>query len=114
MRIAPSRRLKKSLKAVTDDNAYFDDLQQREQYLAEMERCMSGNFGTMLIAALEQLESAAYSTLYKSSMKHRIAQAKAEIKTVQYVKGVFLSLRAERENLEAMKETIEQEITNEV
>ena len=109
MRIPPSRRLKKALRVVTDENEYLNSLESRQQYLDEMVRSIDSDFGTTLLAALEQLESNAFATLYKTVMPWRRKQAKAEIKTVQYIKGIFLGLRSEKAEVDAMKNQIEQE-----
>ena len=96
------------MRVVTNDNEHYENLQKRKLYLAEIERSMDGDFGITLLAALEQLEGSAYSTLYKSSMKSRVAQAKAEIKTVQYIKGTLMAFRSEKATVDSMVKQIDE------
>jgi len=109
MRIPPSRQLKKALRVVTNENEYLDNLDTRQQYLDEMVKAIDSNFGITLIAALEQLEGNAFATLFKTVMPWKRRQAKAEIKTAHYIKGIFMSIRSEQAEVSAMKKQIEQE-----
>lgn len=113
MRIAPSSRLKKQLRVVTDENEYIANLETRQQYLRQMTDCMDSDFGMTILAAFEQIESQAYGTLYKTNIKSRVAQAKAEIKTVQYMKGIFMSLRSDKATTDAMLEKTSEEQNDE-
>jgi len=112
MRIPPSRRLKKSLRVVTNENEYLDSLDTRQQYLAEMVQAMDSNFGITLLAALEQIEGNAFTTLFKTIMPWKRNQAKAEIKTARYIKGILIGLRSEKAEVDAMKKQIEEEYNN--
>jgi len=109
MRFPPSRRLYDTSKMITDENSYIDGLNSRQEYLKNIEDCMHSPFGLTLVAALEQLESSAYSTLYSSSMKSRVAQAKAEIKTAKYLKGMLLGFRTEKLEVETMQSQLSED-----
>jgi len=106
MMFPPSRRLHKAMNEVAGDSSYFEQLDKRKAYLDEASRCMDGSFGITLLASLESMESEAYSTLYKSNMKSRVAQAKAEIKTIQFIKGRLMSLRIEKANVDGSIEEL--------
>jgi len=89
------RSLKRNVKAVFDDNEYINDMQRRKAYLDEMKAAINSPFGVMLLKALDDVEATAFNTLYKSSFKHRVAQAKAEIKVASYLKGVIKGYASE-------------------
>lgn len=105
MRIAPSMRLHKMNKTVQHgDEAVIAKLASRKEYAQGVIDGVNSPFGISLISALENLEANAYNTLFKTSMKSKIAQAKAEIKTSKYLKGVLMGYIAEGSSLDKLIE----------
>jgi len=113
IRVAPSTRLRKAMRVVTNENQYMEGLDSRARYLTQMEQAMDSDFGLTLIAAMEQLEANAYATLFKTNMKWRVSQAKAEIKTAKYIKSIFMTFRAEKNEVVAMQKQLNEDVNNE-
>jgi hypothetical protein len=105
MWIAPSRRLAKAADMIQEQVGEVQGIEERQAYVSEMTACINGNFGMSLFKALESLEVNGYDTLYKSSMKTRQMQAKAEIKTAKYLKAMLMGYIIEESSLaELMKQ----------
>jgi len=99
------RRVKKNVKAAFEDNDYIDDMQKRGSYLDNITDAINSPFGVLLIKALDDIEAQAFNTLYKTSFKHRVAQAKAEIRVASYMKGVIAGYTAENESFKQAVKT---------
>jgi len=110
MNIPISRRLKRHIKAVTDDSDYAADLEARQAYLRNITECIESPFGVILIKALEDIESSALAVLYESDASMITNRAKAEIKVAKYLKATIMGYVMEQANLDnAIKQYIEME-----
>ena len=96
MKQPPSRLLRKTIRAVVNENEYLDDLHERKRYLDSFHDCINSPFGTVLINSLESLEKQAMEKHIKSIRRHTANQAKAEIKTARYLLNVFRGMLAEK------------------
>jgi len=105
-----SRRLKKHLAVVTDDNEYTKDMQKRVAYLDTITECMESPFGVILIQALENIEGSGLEALYSAMTKDGARTAKAEIKIARYLKAVLMGYVYEKQAFEnAISQYIEME-----
>ena len=99
MRKPVSKRIQSLAKAITGENKYFDNLLEKQAYLQSIKQAMNSPFGEELMKALDTVESAAFETLYNSNFKHKIAQAKAEIKIARYLKSILSSFIVEEKQV---------------
>lgn len=98
-----SPRLKRLNKFITQDDEYslLDALLQRKQNLKPVIDGINSPFGTVLLAALKDLETSALEEAGKAKDMKTLQQAQAELKTARYLLKVFESFKIEEDNVEA-------------
>lgn len=101
MRQPVSRQLKKHLRAVTNENDYFDDLNQRKYYLDAFKSAIDSPFGEVLVRALKGIEKSAMERLVHSWRQKTVMQAKAEIAVSRYLLAMFEGMLADHETCKA-------------
>ena len=89
----PSRALRQATKEMVGDADYLTGLHENLKVANAVKDGMNSHFGAAVIAALENLERAAYGTLASTSpwRKAKIAQAQTELKTAKYIKAILLT-----------------------
>jgi hypothetical protein len=110
----PSRALRKVGKEMVGDADYLTGVQKNLKIANNVRDGMDSHFGAAVIAALENLERAAYATMANTNpyfRKGKIAQAQAELKTAKYLKAILISYVS---NIDTLEEQIQELYGNEI
>lgn len=104
----PSRALRKATKEMIGDADYLTGVKSNLQVAQNVKVGMDSHFGAALIAALDNLERAAYCKMANTSpwRWRLLAKTQTELKTAQYIKAILISYVTSIETLEEQIEDL--------